>query len=108
MSDTPVSENKYPLLFSPLVSGRLRLRNRILHASMTTRRVVDQRVTPGMEATASVRFCPSITNTGQIRSWAVSVFSRTSARDQAVRRLRRMRRAGKVEAAEGRCVIPDH
>ena len=48
MSDTPVSENKYPLLFSPLVSGRLRLRNRILHASMTTRRVVDQRVTPGM------------------------------------------------------------
>jgi 2,4-dienoyl-CoA reductase-like NADH-dependent reductase (Old Yellow Enzyme family) len=48
MSDTPASENKYPLLFSPFVSGRLRLRNRILHASMTTRRVVDQRVTPGM------------------------------------------------------------
>ena len=48
MTDTPVSENKYPLLFSPFVSGRLRLRNRILHASMTTRRVVDQRVTAGM------------------------------------------------------------
>lgn len=39
---------KYPWLFSPFESGRLRLRNRILHASMTTRRVVDQRVTPGM------------------------------------------------------------
>ena len=48
MTDSSMGENKYPLLFSPFVSGRLRLRNRILHASMTTRRVVDQRVTDGM------------------------------------------------------------
>ncbi|MCS6946983.1 MAG: NAD(P)-binding protein [Steroidobacteraceae bacterium] len=38
--DTP-----YPLLFAPFAAGRLQLRNRIVHASMTTRFAVDQRVT---------------------------------------------------------------
>lgn len=35
----------YPHLFAPLERGRLRLRNRIVHLSMTTRYVVDGRVT---------------------------------------------------------------
>ena len=36
----------YPHLFAPLVSGRLRLKNRIVHASMSTRMTADQRATP--------------------------------------------------------------
>jgi dimethylglycine catabolism A len=40
--------DRYPHLFAPFERGRLRLKNRILHASMTTRRVVDGRVTDPM------------------------------------------------------------
>ncbi len=43
-ADTP----RYPRLFAPLESGRLQLKNRIVHASMTTRRVLDGRVTDPM------------------------------------------------------------
>jgi 2,4-dienoyl-CoA reductase-like NADH-dependent reductase (Old Yellow Enzyme family) len=43
-SDTPT----YPRLFAPLDRGRLHLKNRIVHASMTTRRVLDGRVTDPM------------------------------------------------------------
>lgn len=39
---------KYPHLFAPLDRGRLHLKNRIVHASMTTRRVLDGRVTDPM------------------------------------------------------------
>jgi dimethylglycine catabolism A len=39
---------KYPHLFAPLRTGRLRLRNRIVHAAMTTRRVREGRVTEDM------------------------------------------------------------
>jgi 2,4-dienoyl-CoA reductase-like NADH-dependent reductase (Old Yellow Enzyme family) len=45
---TQSGSDRYPHLFAPLRAGRLRLKNRILHASMTTRRVVDSRVTDGM------------------------------------------------------------
>ena len=38
----------YPLLFAPYAGPRLKLRNRIFHASMTTRRVVASRVTDEM------------------------------------------------------------
>jgi dimethylglycine catabolism A len=38
----------YPKLFSPWRKGRLRLRNRIVHAAMTTRRVFDQTPTDEM------------------------------------------------------------
>ena len=38
----------YPNLFAPWRAGRLRLRNRIVHAAMTTRRVVDQTPTAAM------------------------------------------------------------
>ena len=34
--------DRYPMLLSPWRHGRLRLRNRIVHAAMTTRRVFDQ------------------------------------------------------------------
>lgn len=40
--------NTYPILLSPWVRGRLNLRNRIIHASMTTRRVENSRPTPSM------------------------------------------------------------
>ena len=40
--------DRYPRLFTPYAGPRLQLRNRILHASMTTRRVVASRVTPSM------------------------------------------------------------
>lgn len=47
--ETILSGNeRYPRLFAPLQAGRLRLKNRILHASMTTRRVVDSRVSAEM------------------------------------------------------------
>jgi len=39
---------QYPQLFSPWRQGRLNLRNRIVHAAMTTRRVFDQTPTDGM------------------------------------------------------------
>ncbi len=39
-------ENPYPLLFSPLQAGRLRLRNRIVHASMSTRMAVGMKAAP--------------------------------------------------------------
>lgn len=38
----------YPHLLSPWRHGRLNLRNRIIHASMTTRRVIDSRPTDSM------------------------------------------------------------
>ena len=38
--------NPYPLLFQPFERGRLQLRNRVIHASMTTRMAAGQRVTP--------------------------------------------------------------
>ncbi len=37
---------RYPHLFAPLVSGRLKLKNRIFHASMSTRMAEGQRATP--------------------------------------------------------------
>ncbi len=40
--------DKYPLLFSPYHGQRLQLRNRIFHASMTTRRVLTSLITPEM------------------------------------------------------------
>ncbi len=40
--------DRYPQLFSPWRAGRLELRNRIVHAAMTTRRVVDQTPTRAM------------------------------------------------------------
>ena len=49
------------------------------------------RSTPGMEATGSRRRRPSIRKSGQIRSSAVSTFSRTSRRDHSALRLRRGR-----------------
>src|SRR5258707_8979183 len=45
---TDLASIPYPHLFSSWVKGRLNLRNRIIHASMTTRRVVDSRPTPDM------------------------------------------------------------
>lgn len=36
----------YPLLFSPLQAGRLRLRNRVIHASMSTRMAVGMKASP--------------------------------------------------------------
>ena len=36
----------YPLLFTPLQAGRLRLRNRIVHASMSTRMAVGMKASP--------------------------------------------------------------
>jgi len=41
-------ELPYPHLLSPWRHGRLNLRNRIIHASMTTRRVIDGRPTDSM------------------------------------------------------------
>ena len=38
----------YPNLFAPWRAGRLRLRNRIVHAAMTTRRIFDQTPTAAM------------------------------------------------------------
>ncbi len=40
------AQNPYPLLFSPLQAGRLRLRNRIVHASMSTRMAVGMKASP--------------------------------------------------------------
>jgi len=40
--------DRYPSLFSPWRHGRLKLRNRIVHAAMTTRRVLDQTPTEAM------------------------------------------------------------
>jgi len=40
--------NLYPTLFSPFLRGRLRLRNRVVHAAMTTRRVFEQTPTDSM------------------------------------------------------------
>ena len=47
------------------------------------------------DSTGALTPLPSTTNIGQIRSAGVSTFSATSRRDQPVRRLRRMRVAGK-------------
>jgi dimethylglycine catabolism A len=38
--------NPYPLLFQPFTKGRLQLRNRVIHASMTTRMAVAMRASP--------------------------------------------------------------
>ena len=57
----------------------------------------DSRSTPGMEAMGTRLFSPSITNSGQMKSAGESAVSATSARDQAWRRKRRMRRAGKED-----------
>lgn len=43
-----VTHSAYPHLFSPWRGGRLHLRNRIVHESMITRRVFDQRPSPAM------------------------------------------------------------
>src|SRR6185437_14892955 len=56
----------------------------------------DRRSTPGMDGTASRRFSPSTTKTGQMKSDAESLFSATSFRVQSCRRKRRMRRAGNL------------
>jgi len=52
---------------------------------------MDCRSTPGMELTSSVRPSPSSTNTGRIRSSAVSTVSRIRRRLKSSRRMRRMR-----------------
>ncbi len=44
----PLPSDLYPHLFAPWRAGRLRLRNRIAHAAMTTRRVSDQTPTTAM------------------------------------------------------------
>ena len=54
----------------------------------------DSRSTPGIEAIGSRVSCPSVTNSGQIRSAGLSSVSATIARDQAWARLRRGRSAG--------------
>ncbi len=59
------------------------------------------RTTPGMAATGS-GFALSVRNSGQIRSSTVSVASRTSRRDQPVRRLRRIRLPPRIESMSGR------
>jgi 2,4-dienoyl-CoA reductase-like NADH-dependent reductase (Old Yellow Enzyme family) len=50
--DSPVTPalptTRYPHLFSPWRQGRLNLRNRVVHAAMTTRRVFDQTPTAAM------------------------------------------------------------
>ena len=54
-----------------------------------------------MEDTAWRTPRPSTTKIGQMRSADVSAFSATSRRDQAVRRLRRIRTAGKLPTLAG-------
>src|SRR5271156_123906 len=44
----PLPQDLYPNLFAPWRAGRLRLRNRIVHAAMTTRRIFDQTPTAAM------------------------------------------------------------
>jgi 2,4-dienoyl-CoA reductase-like NADH-dependent reductase (Old Yellow Enzyme family) len=44
-SSALLAEDRYPLLSSPIDLGGVRLRNRVAHASMSTRYGVDQRVT---------------------------------------------------------------
>ena len=51
---------------------------------------------PGMDATGWVLLEPSITNTGYIRSFAVSTCSRIILRVKSSRRMRRMRTVGKL------------
>ncbi len=41
-----LAQDRYPLLSAPISLGGVTLRNRVAHASMTTRFAVDQRVTP--------------------------------------------------------------
>jgi 2,4-dienoyl-CoA reductase-like NADH-dependent reductase (Old Yellow Enzyme family) len=40
--------SRYPHLLAPLARGRLRLRNRLVHASMSTRMAKDARVTQAL------------------------------------------------------------
>ena len=44
----PLPSDLYPNLFAPWSAGRLRLRNRVVHAAMTTRRIVNQTPTGEM------------------------------------------------------------
>ena len=75
-----------------------------------TARSTDSRSTPGMAATGVRARVPSMRKIGQIRSSVVSEVWRTSRRDQSVRRLRRIRVAGKpgplVVSAARRRVSP--
>jgi 2,4-dienoyl-CoA reductase-like NADH-dependent reductase (Old Yellow Enzyme family) len=45
-----LAQDRYPLLSAPISLGGVSLRNRVAHASMTTRFAVDQRVTPRLIA----------------------------------------------------------
>ena len=45
---SPLPSNLYPSLLAPWRAGRLRLRNRIVHAAMTTRRIFNQTPTAAM------------------------------------------------------------
>ncbi len=69
-------------------------------ASSTTRSI-DRRSMPGIEATASRRPRPSITNSGWIRSSAARSVSRASRRENGSRRMRRRRVPGNLPVAFG-------
>ncbi len=66
---------------------------RSFSACLSSRSVVTRSM-PGMLATASARFLPSMTNTGWMRSSAVSRVSRINRREKSSRRMRRMRTRG--------------
>ena len=59
-----------------------------------TRRSIETRSMPGIEATASRLLLPSMTNSGWIRSSAVRLVSRARRRENGSRRMRRMRVLG--------------
>ena len=59
-----------------------------------TARSIDNRSTPGIDATGCRALLPSITNSGHIKSLTETVFSRTRLRDHAFLRARRRRVAG--------------
>ena len=75
--------------------------SRFASPTAVTARSTVKRTTPGIEGTGVVSSVPSRMKTGQIRSLGDSRFSRTSRRDQSVRRLRRMRVRGKTGPAGG-------
>ena len=56
-----------------------------------TNKSIDSRLTPGIDITASDCAVPSMTNTGKIRSSALSVVSWTRRRENSLARRRRIR-----------------
>ena len=75
------------------MSGMPRLAASLALATATS---IDRRQTPGIDKIGSSLPLPSTTKIGQIKSAAVSWFSRTKSRSQGVRRLRLMRVEGNL------------